>query len=123
MTNTLRCPVRPRTFKHIQLQLVVPAARHTFVHVLLAAPTYYQLQLILDFRRYAHALSAAVWRQLFAADPFSSSAGHSYRSQLLARGAEGDPAVMVRAVLGCEPVLSPLMEEMDGVPTTRSSIV
>ena len=49
---------------------------------------------------YAQALSAAVWKRLFRADPFSRDAGEAYRAKLLARGAAGDPADMIRDVLG-----------------------
>lgn len=61
---------------------------------------------------YAAALSSALWQKLFAADPFSRSAGEVYRQSILSKGAAADPAQMLRTVLGGEPSIKPLLTEL-----------
>jgi len=61
---------------------------------------------------YAAALSAALWRRLFAKNPFDRAAGELLRAQVLARGAGADPVAMVRAVLGGAPTIAPLLLEL-----------
>jgi len=46
------------------------------------------------------ALAAQIWEHLFAADPFSRSAGERLRYDLLARGGTEDANVLMRRLLG-----------------------
>ncbi len=65
---------------------------------------------------YAAAFSADVWAALFAADPFSRSAGEVYRTVVLSRGAAADPCAMLTSVLGRPPSLAPLLTELGLLP-------
>ena len=44
---------------------------------------------------YATALSAAVWKNLFAKDPFDRKAGDLLRNEILSKGAGADPSEMI----------------------------
>ena len=66
-----------------------------FGHLVTYAAKYYSYL-------YSKAVAARVWQEVFAADPFSRSAGDRYRHQMLAYGGGKDPTGLVtsKCVMG-----------------------
>jgi mitochondrial intermediate peptidase len=62
---------------------------------------------------YATALSAAVWKKLFAKDPFDRKAGDLLRNEILSKGAGADPCEMITKVLGEKATMIALLEELN----------
>ena len=62
---------------------------------------------------YATALSAAVWKKLFAKDPFDRKAGDLLRNEILSKGAGADPSEMITKVLGEKATMIALLEELE----------
>jgi Zn-dependent oligopeptidase len=62
---------------------------------------------------YATALSSAVWKKLFAKDPFDRKAGDLLRNEILSKGAGADPSKMITKVLGEKATMIALLEELE----------
>jgi mitochondrial intermediate peptidase len=65
---------------------------------------------------YARAYAAAVWNELFDANPFDRKAGDVYRRDLLAKGGSLSPSSILEGVLGGVPPLEPFLIQEGVLP-------